>query len=103
MNRLRAAIGAALIAASLVACSSESQVVPRSASVKINGREAVRTQAVQCTQLQWLWLIDIRDKVAGTNVFLDGSGPTPTPKSVHIRNLGGFTGAYIEGDGGKAN
>lgn len=48
-------------------------------------------------------MIDIGDKMAGAGLFIDETAATPHARSVHIRNLGGFTGLYSEGDGGNAD
>ena len=38
------------------------------ASVKVNGVEAVRTDHVTCSKVQWLLMIDIADKTRGAQV-----------------------------------
>lgn len=101
---ITAATGAALVAVSLAACASQPQsVAASSARVKINGINAIKTDHVQCTQVQWFKMVDIGDNTAGARLFVDETAATPHLKSVHIRNLGGFTGMYSEGDGGSAN
>jgi ipoprotein LpqH len=103
-NGFAAATGAALIAVGLAACSSQPQTVAAgTAWVKINGIEAMKTDHVRCTQVQWLKMIEIGDSMSGARLFVDEAAATPNAKSVHIRNLGGFTGLYSEGDGGNAN
>jgi ipoprotein LpqH len=103
-NGFAAATGAALIAVGLAACSSHSQTVAASTAwIKINGIEAMKTDHVQCTQVQWLKTIEIGDSMAGARLFVDETAATPNAKSVRIRNLGGFTGLYSEGDGGNAD
>ncbi|MDT5132887.1 MAG: hypothetical protein QOE41_2198 [Mycobacterium sp.] len=72
------------------------------ARVMINGSDAMSTNVLKCTQLQWSWMIGIGDEASGATVTIDERAETPTAKSVHIRNIGNFTGIYSEGDGGNA-
>lgn len=101
--RFSAASGAALVAVALAACSSPGLTAASTASVKVNGVEAVRTDHVTCSKVQWLLMIDIADKTRGARLLLDESGEVPSSKAVHIDNLGGFSGMYSEGDGGSAH
>ena len=69
----------------------------------INGNVVANKQPVTCNQQQWYWTINIGDEnVAGAKAMLNRTGDTLTADSVHIRNLGGFTGMYSAGDGGNA-
>jgi lipoprotein LpqH len=103
-QRVFAVIGAALVAVGVASCSSPPQTAAASSAwVKINGVDAIRTDHVQCTQVQWLEMVDIGDNVAGARLFVDEAAATPNAKSVHIHNLVGFTGMYSEGDGGNAD
>jgi Mycobacterium 19 kDa lipoprotein antigen len=98
----------------LVACSSEPQPNhPSQASVTINGNTVASKQAVTCSQQadtlpgsapQWYWTIAVGDRnVSGVRALLNGSTDKLTAESVHILNLGGFTGAYAIEDGGEAS
>jgi lipoprotein LpqH len=98
-----AAIGTALVAGGLVACSPQAHMAVSTASVNINGIDAIKTDHVQCTQIQWLKMVDIGDNMAGARLFVDETGATPDVESVHIRNLGGFSGMYSQGDGGNGD
>ncbi len=70
----------------------------------INGNTVASKQAVRCTQQQWYWTIAVGDQnVSGVKVLLNGSGDKFTAESVHILNLGGFTGMYSKDDGGDAS
>ena len=79
----------------------------------INGNTVASKQSVTCSQQannlpgqkpQWFWTIAIGDRdVSGVRAMLNDSGEKITAESVHILNLGGFTGTYSEGDGGEAN
>ena len=42
-------------------------------------------------------------EVSGVRAMLNGSGENLTAESVHILNLGGFTGTYAKDDGGEAS
>jgi len=98
-NRFAVAAGAAVTIALLAGCSSPQPPTPPSAGVSINGGNALQTEAVECTQLQWSWTIDIGDTESGAKVNIDGSGQTPTATSVHIHNVGGFSGISSQGNG----
>ena len=98
-NRIAAAGGAALAVACLAACSSPPMPSPPAAGVTINGGNVLQTQAVGCSQLQWMWTIDIGNAASGARVTVDTSGPTPAATTVHINSLGGFTGTYSQGNG----
>jgi len=86
---------------------------PSHASVTINGNTVANNQSVTCSQQannlpgskpQWYWTIAVGDReVSGVRAMLNGSGENLTAESVHILNLGGFTGTYSVGDGGEAN
>lgn len=108
------AAAAVAAVAGVAACSSEPQPNhPSQASVTINGNTVASKQSVTCSQQannlpgqkpQWFWTIAIGDRdVSGVRAMLNGSSEKLTAESVHILNLGGFTGTYSEGDGGEAN
>ncbi len=105
-NRIASTAAAALVVGGIAACSSEPPQAnhPSQASITINGNTLASKQRVTCVQQQWYWTINIGDqKVSGATVSLDGSGDKLVAKSVHILNLGGFTGMYSVGDGGDAD
>jgi lipoprotein LpqH len=83
-NGIAAAAGVLTIAV-LAGCSAPKMPNPPAAGVTVNGSNALQTRAVQCTQLQWTWMIDI--------------GQTPSATLVHIHNVGGFSGIYSQGNG----
>lgn len=58
---------------------------------------------VKCTQLEWYRTIDIGSDFAGAEVTIDQRSEMLSAESVHIQNLGGFTGMYSRGDGGDAD
>jgi hypothetical protein len=99
------AAAAALVAAGLVACSSEKQPNhPSQASVTINGNTVASQQAVTCTQQEWYWTITIGDQnVSGVKALVNGKGDKLTAESVHILNLGGFSGTYAKNGGEDAS
>jgi lipoprotein LpqH len=97
-NGIAAAAGVLTIAV-LAGCSAPKMPNPPAAGVTVNGSNALQTRAVQCTQLQWTWMIDIGDTGSGANVHIDTSGQTPSATLVHIHNVGGFSGIYSQGNG----
>ena len=110
-NRFIAVAGAALvIVGGIAGCSSSPPTAPRqpgtlppgTAQLTINGKDAGPTHAVNCSQVDWTWIIDAGDKAAGATAVVEGGGAL-TAKSVEIRNLDGFSGTYWDGNGGKAD
>jgi hypothetical protein len=100
------AVTAAMLALAVVgACSSDKQPNhPSQASVTINGTTVASKQRVTCVQQQWRWTINIGDQnVAGAKALVSNTDGNMVADSVHIRNLGGFTGMYAAHDGGSAN
>jgi ipoprotein LpqH len=101
-NRV-AAVAAALTVAVVGACTPRPQTpLAGTASVTVNSNES-KFQIVKCTQVEWYRTIDIGGNFAGATVAVDERAEPVTVKSVHIRNLGGFTGMYSQGDGGEAS
>jgi len=108
-------VAAAVVAvAGVAACSSEPPPNhPSQATVTINGNTVASKQSVTCSQQannlpgskpQWFWTLAVGDRdVSGVRAMLNGSDENLTAESVHILNLGGFTGSYSGGDGGEAN
>jgi lipoprotein LpqH len=110
-NRFVAVAGAASVSAVIIGgCSSppaEPQqpagaLPPGTAEVTVNGKRMGPTDAVNCAQTQWLWIMEAGDKTAGVTAVVQ-SGEMLTAKSVQIRNLDGFTGSYWDGQGGNAD
>jgi ipoprotein LpqH len=100
LNRI-AAVAAVLAVALLGACTPRpSAPLAGTASVTVNSKEA-KFQIVKCTQVEWYRTIDIGGDFAGATVAVDERAE-PVTKSVRIRNLGGFTGMYSQGDGDDA-
>jgi hypothetical protein len=69
--------------------------------VTVDSHEA-KFQIVKCTQLEWYRTIDIGGNFSGATVAVDERAEPVAVNSVHIRNLGGFTGMYSQGDGDDA-
>lgn len=70
----------------------------------INGNTVASQRSVRCTQQQWYWTIFVGDQdVSGVKALVNKTDGKFTAQSVHIRNLGGFTGMYSKGDGGEAS
>ena len=97
-----AAVAAALTVAVVGACTPRPQtLLVATASVTVNSNEA-KFQIVKCTQVEWYRTIDIGGNFSGATVAVDERAEPVTVRSVHIRNLGGFTGMYSQGDGDDA-
>ena len=102
-NRIAAAAFVALTVAVLSACSARPQTaISSTASVTVDGHEA-NIQVVKCIQLEWNRTIDIGGDFSGATAVVDQSAHPLTATSVHIQNLGGFTGMYTQGGGSSAN
>ncbi|MGO9384408.1 MAG: lipoprotein LpqH [Mycobacterium sp.] len=96
-------VAAALAIALLGACTSRPSIqLSSTASVAVNGNDT-NFHVVKCGQLQWTRTIDIGGDFAGAKVVIDEGAQPATAESVHIQNLGGFTGMYSRGDGGNAD
>ena len=102
-KRIAVATAAAFAVAGLGACSPkpESQL-SSTASVTVNGNDT-KFHVVKCGQLQWTRTIDIGGNFAGAKVIIDEGAQPASAESVHIQNLGGFTGMYSRGGGGDAD
>ena len=100
-NRIAAAAGAALAVGVLGACGSGT-ATSSTASVTVNGNDA-KIHVVKCSQLEWYRTIDIGGDLSGATVVVDERNQPLTTISVRIRNVGGFTGMYSQGDDGDAN
>ncbi len=101
-NRIVAAV-AALIVALLGACTSRpSTQIASTASVTVNGNDR-NFHIVKCGQRDWSRTIEIGGNFAGAKLVIDESAQPATVESVHIQNLGGFSGMYSRGDGGSAD
>jgi hypothetical protein len=70
--------------------------------VTVNGNHS-NFHVVKCGQLQWTRTIDIGADVAGAKLVIDEEARPATAESVHIQNLGGFTGMYSRGGAGRAD
>ena len=93
----------ALAVAVLGACTPRPQTeLAGTASVTVNGHDE-KFQIVKCTQVQWYRTIDIGGDFSGAKVVVDERGQPIKAESVQIRNSGGFTGMYSQGDGGDAS
>jgi lipoprotein LpqH len=101
---------AALVALGVVAgCSSPpptnqqpGTLVVGTAAVTVNDVDAGSTKSVACTTAGALTTITTGDANSGVTALVSNKGEL-TAESVTINNLGGFTGSYNAGLGGKAN
>jgi lipoprotein LpqH len=99
-KRIAVTACAALAVAVLGACSSAPRTqLASTASVTVDGHDA-KIQVVKCGQLGWDRTIDIGGDFSGAKAVVDQSAHPFSVTSVHIQNLGGFTGMYSQGAGG---
>jgi lipoprotein LpqH len=98
---------AAVTAVGIGACSSSPAASPApgalptgTAKVTINNKALPAITAVKCLPIGSLTTITTGDTAAGiTAVVSNATGLTA--KSVSINDLGGYTGSYVDGLGGK--
>nr|WP_245843366.1 lipoprotein LpqH [Mycolicibacterium vulneris] len=98
------AAAAGVLAVALVgACTSRPATqLAGTASVTVNGNDR-NFHIVKCSQREWSRTIEIGGNFAGAKLIVDESAQPATVESVHIQNLGGFSGMYSRGDGGSAD
>lgn len=102
-NRIAALVAAAFTITVLAGCDSHSPgPVASTATVAVDGKNTTM-RIVRCTQLEWYRTIDIGSDFAGAKIVIDQRARPPIADSVHIQNLGGFTGMYSRGDGGSTD
>lgn len=101
-NRIVAA--AAVLTVALVGgCTSRPPTqLASTASVTVNGNDR-NFHIVKCSQREWSRTIEIGGNFAGAKLVIDEGAQPATVESVHIQNLGGFSGMYSRGDGGSAD
>ncbi len=100
-NRIVAA--AAVLTVALVgACTSRPPTqIASTASLTVNGNDR-SFHVVKCGQMDWTRTIDIGSDFAGAKLVINESAQPATVESVHIQNLGGFSGMYSQGGDGTA-
>lgn len=102
-NRIVAAVAAAFVVAGLGACTARPpNQLSGTASVTVNGND-MKFNVVKCSQREWARTIDIGGNFAGAKIVIDEGSQPASAESVHIQNLGGFTGMYSRGGGGEAD
>lgn len=102
-NRIVAATAAVLAAVGLGACTAKAGTqLSSTAQVTINGTDT-GSHVVKCWQQEWYRTIAIGGEYAHATVAVDQRAEPLTATSVHIQNLGGFTGMYAKNDGGDAS
>ncbi|OSC22863.1 hypothetical protein B8W69_25490 [Mycobacterium vulneris] len=102
-NRIVAAAAGVLAVALVGACTSRPATqLAGTASVTVNGNDR-NFHIVKCSQREWSRTIEIGGNFAGAKLIVDESAQPATVESVHIQNLGGFSGMYSRGDGGSAD
>lgn len=86
----------------LAACTSRPPTqLANTATVTVDGNDT-KFNVVRCGQLEWTRTINIGSDFAGAKVMLDQRAERLSTESVHIQNVGGFTGMYSRGDDGNA-
>ena len=102
MKRRITAAAVFLLAAGVAGCSSPPGALnTRDARVIINGKATNALQPVSCSQTGQSWTIETTDKEPGFTATIQ-LGNEVTAQSVHIRNLGNFTGTFWDDNLGKA-
>jgi lipoprotein LpqH len=76
-------------------------LVAGTAQVTVNGQDIGTTEAVQCTPAGTLTTITTGDQASGVTALISNKDELTT-EAVGINNVGGFTGSYNRGLGGKA-
>jgi ipoprotein LpqH len=108
-KRFAAASLSALTLGCIAGCSSApgaapprpGALPPGTAQTTINDANVATTYAVRCTPADTLTTINTGDPAAGVAVVVDNERNLDV-KVVSIRNLGGFTGTYLEDLQGQA-
>lgn len=101
-NRIVAA-AAVLTVAVVAGCTSRPPTqLASTASVTVNGNDR-NFHIVKCSQREWSRTIEIGGNFAGAKLVIDEGAQPATVESVHIQNLGGFSGMYSRDDGGSAD
>ncbi|OBJ84447.1 lipoprotein LpqH [Mycobacterium sp. 1245852.3] len=87
----------------VAACTSRPPTqLAGTASVTVNGNDR-NFHIVKCGQREWTRTIDIGSDFAGAKLIVDESAQPATVESVHIQNVGGFTGMYSRGGDGTGD
>jgi ipoprotein LpqH len=101
--RNRIVLAAVLSVALLGACTPHPpNQISSTAAVTVDGKDS-NFHVVKCGQLQWTRTIDIGGDFAGAKLVIDEGAQPAIAQSVHIKNLGGFTGMYSRGGGVNAD
>src|ERR1700744_5771748 len=94
---------AVLCMAPLGACTSRpSTQISSTATVTVNDN-TTSFHVVKCGQREWTRTVDIGGGFAGAKLVIDQQAQPASAVSVHIQNLGGFTGMYSRGGDGNAD
>jgi ipoprotein LpqH len=99
---------AALVAAGAAACSSPTvppppgEIPAGTAKVTINDRALPVVNAVRCLPIRSLTTITAGNEAAGVTALVSNDTGLEA-KSISINDMGGFTGRYMSGLGGKAD
>jgi ipoprotein LpqH len=102
------AAAAALVASGAAACSSPAAAPPPgeipagTARVTINDKALPVVNAVKCLPIRSLTTITAGNETAGVTALVSNDAGLEA-KTISINDMGGFTGSYMSGLGGKAD
>ncbi|GFG75159.1 lipoprotein LpqH [Mycobacterium botniense] len=97
-QRFCAMVLTALVLATASAACSGHTVPQKTARITVDNNTRT-SQAVSCTQLQWLLTMDISATPAHVRAVLNLQADKPKPESVNIDNFNGFSGIADSGAG----
>ncbi|OBH40655.1 lipoprotein LpqH [Mycobacterium mantenii] len=101
-NRSVVAVAVLTVAVAAACTSRPPTQLASTASVTVNGIDR-NFHIVKCGQVEWTRMIDIGSDFSGAKVVINESAQPAIAESVHIQNLGGFSGMYARGGTGSAD
>ena len=91
------------VIAGVAGCSAPPPALgSHTAQVTINGNDTGSTYPVSCSQFGWNWKLETIEETPGFTAMFE-TGDALEAKSVQLRELGGFTGAYWKYTTGDAD
>jgi lipoprotein LpqH len=108
-NRFVVIVGAVSCVATVASCAGgpvnssqpKGSLPTITAQMTVNGKPAVTTHDVRCSQDGWSHTIEAGSKESGVQMVV-GTGDKVTAQSVVLTNVGGFTGTFVANQIGKA-
>lgn len=100
-GRIRTVATRAVVLAAVVATACSAPPPPpaggNTARITINGQQSPTAFPIDCTQRDWLWMIEsLQKKEPGFTAMVE-TGIGTTPKAVRFRGVDGFSGGWAEG------